>query len=92
LLQDLTTSVTDEVLELFDSALGTTDRRARTALERHRKTKTAATHSIVAHFERIGAIVMDAEISVSISAPRILDTVGAEELRTAGEESADILA
>ena len=90
-LADLTTSVTDEVLELFDSALGTTDRRARTALERRRKTKTAATRSIVAHFEQIGAIVMDAEISDTDLRSRILEAVGAEELRTAVEESADIL-
>lgn len=90
-LADLTTSVTDEVLELFDSALGTTDRRARTALERRRKAKTAATRSIVAHFEQIGAIVMNAEISDTDLRYRILDAVGAEELRTAVEESADIL-
>lgn len=90
-LADLTTSVTDEVLELFDAALGTTDRRARSALERRRKTKTIATRSIVAHFEQIGAIVMDNDVSDGDLRERIIAAVGADELRLAVEESTDIL-
>ena len=90
-LADLTTTVTDEVLELFDTALGTTDRRARTSLERRRKTSLSTTRSIVSQFGQIGSIVMNDEIPDIDLRQHILSTVGVDELQAAVDESVDIL-
>jgi len=85
------TSLTDEVLELFDTALGATDRRARNAVDSNRQRKAATTKTIVAKFERIGSLVIDDSIPDSELRTAILASVTAEELRAAVHESSELL-
>lgn len=61
-------SLTDEILELFDTALGDADRRSRFQLDEARKQVAAAANTTVRLFSRIGRLVLD-------------DTVPDDELR-----------
>ena len=55
-------SLTDEILELFDTALGDADRRARFQLDNARKQASAAANTTVRLFSQIGRIVLDETI------------------------------
>lgn len=62
-------SLTDEILELFDTALATVDRRARAQLDELRRSSATAANDTVRLFGQLGRLVLD-------------DTIPDVELRT----------
>lgn len=91
-LAELVTALTDEVLELFDTAIGATVRRARNAVDTAQQRKAASTKTILAQFERIGSLVINDSIPDSELRTVILASVTAEELRATVDESSELLA
>jgi len=69
-------SLTDEILELFDTALGDADRRARFQLDEARRQAAAAANSTVRLFTRVGRLVLDDTVPDDELRARILASAG----------------
>ncbi len=80
-------SLTDEILELFDTALGDADRRARFQLDNTRKEAAATANTTVRLFTRIGRIVLDDTVPDDQLRDRIIDSVAGVSFVDAVEQA-----
>ena len=87
MLAEAVVAVTDEIVDLFDLALASTDRNARDALAELRDATAQAANDKVRLFIDVGRVILDPTIADADLRPRIYDLIGAGQLAEAVEEA-----
>jgi TnpA family transposase len=84
---DTAAELTDEVVELFDRALASTDARARRELDELRKRVARATNEKVRLFIQLGRILLEPETEADAKLRQVEQRIGLERLRRAVEDA-----
>ncbi len=80
-------SLTDEILELFDTALGSVDRRARSQRDQIKRSTAKEANKAVRLFGRVGRLILDANIPDADLRAHIFEVMGPVPLTEAIEHA-----